>query len=63
MMIKSTCIKHCEENHWIASLPNVEEFDWLKENSISEGFFQTRYGPSEAGILKKVCTTGYCQKY
>ena len=58
-MIKSTCIKHCKENHWITSLPNAVEFDWLKEQSISEGFFQTPKGPSEAGKLKDVCRSDF----
>ena len=55
---KSKCVKLCEENYWMPSLPNVKDFDWLREQFVNKEYFQVAGGMSFRKQLKH--TTGKC---
>ena len=55
---KSKCVKLCEENYWMPSLPNVNDFDWLREQFVNKEYFQVAGGMSCRKQLKH--TTGKC---
>ena len=51
---KSKCEKLCEENYWMASLPNVNDFDWLREQFVDKEYFQIAGGMSFRKQLKHI---------
>ena len=51
---KPKCIKLCEENYWMASLPNVNDFDWLREQFVDKEYFQIAGGISFRKQLKHI---------
>ena len=55
---KPKCVKLCEENFWMASLPNVNDFDWLREQFVDKEYFQIAGGMS----FRKQHIGGNCWK-
>ena len=46
------CVKLCEDDYWIASLPSIKDFDWIREQFVDKEYFQVAGGMSFRKQLK-----------